>query len=293
MKKIWTKTVYEFNKKTKRYEINENESQYHLVDDDAAFMQMKSGGERRGGSQTTVTNNDPWIGLQPYLRRGFRVANREFFDHPYIPQFSPESEQALEMARKRATEGNPLLGQAESALGDTISGKYLYGGEGFNAALDAAKNKILPEITSQFSKYGRSGGGLEKTAEVQALGDAFAGLYDKERDRQLKAGAMVPDFMNADYADIDKLLKVGGIREDMASAQGNARRKAVTDFLDAIRGTGGSSSTSTTTGKLPEQGATGFGRYLLGAGGGALAGAPLGFWGALGGAGLGLLNAFL
>jgi hypothetical protein len=64
MKKIYTKGVLEYNKRTKRYELIESESEWHYIDDNApiAYCGGDSGGGG-GGSQTTQTvqKADPWV----------------------------------------------------------------------------------------------------------------------------------------------------------------------------------------------------------------------------------------
>lgn len=91
---------------------------------------------------------------------------------------------------------NPQFQQAQQTLGDTAAGKYLYGGEGFNAALEAAKNKIIPDVESRFARGGRFGGGLNQAAEAAGIGDAFANLYGQERGLQQQAAMGLPSVSN-------------------------------------------------------------------------------------------------
>ena len=262
MKKIYTKSVFEFNPKTGLYEVNENDSHYHYISDDAPIAEMKG-----GSSQGQVQNTAPWQPQQKYLLDAFNQAQQAFgSDNPTL-----QAAQQDELAR--ATNGSPVNAAASGMLQKTLNGDYLYGGSGFNAALDAAKNSIIPEVNSQFEKYGRGGSGLNATAETSAIGDAFAKQYGQERENQMRAGAMAPTIANQDYVDLAARTDVG-----------NSRRNAIMEYLKAIGGGYGSQVNQ------PDQGLSGWLRMLAGAGGGALMGTTFGPWGAAAGGGLGLLG---
>ena len=76
-----------------------------------------------------------------------------------------------------------------NALQGTAAGDNLYGGAGFNAAIDASMRRAMPQIASTFSRSGSGGfkSGLAQTAIEQAHADAFAGQYGQERSNQLNA----------------------------------------------------------------------------------------------------------
>lgn len=303
MRKIWTKSVFEFNAKTQKYELNENESQSHYIPDDMPIAHMKGG----GGSTTTVQNTAPWTGQQPYLMEGFQNAENAFLrDQPpayYIgPEISPNSattEQAQSLQRARALAGSPLNGSTTGMLNNTLNGNYLFGGKGFDEALAAASRKINPMVDSPFERGGRAGSGLAATARQQATSDSFANLYNNERERQMGAAQLAPGAANMDYNDISKLADVGGAEDRLNQERinadknrwdyyANSRRNSVADFIKLIQGNYGQSSSSTT----PDGGLTGWKRYLAGAGSGALMGSSMGPAGAAAGGALGLLQAW-
>ena len=317
MKKIYTKSVFEFNKKTGKYQVNESESRFHYINDHAPLSQMKGGGG--GGSSRTVqtTNTAPWSSQQPYLAQGFATAKGLYFDEPnptYYPgstvvPFSGETEESLQGIAARARAGSPLVKDAQGLLSKTIAGDYLYGGQGFDAALNAARNKIIPDVESQFARQGRSGSGLARAAEAGQIGDSFAGLYNDERTRQQAAAGMAPSMAESDYRDFDRLGNVGMRREELSNEQlqdnmsrydysQNIRRRMLEEYMGLIQGNYGGSTTSS----VPNQGGgmQGWQRYLLNAGqgaaGGALYGGAAGGIGALPGAaiggGVGLLSSF-
>lgn len=85
---------------------------------------------------------------------------------------------------------------SRSALESTASGDFLYGGEGFNAAVDAAVRAATPGIRSTFGAAGAGGatGGLAQTAIAQAGIDAFARQFANERSNQLGAASSLANF---------------------------------------------------------------------------------------------------
>jgi len=288
MKKIYSKTVFQYNSKTGAFDLDENESQFHYIADDAPIAQMKGGGGGGGGGQNSVVNTSPWAGQQPYLAEGFREASQRFYhDAPYQAEFDPLS-QSAQQGILNASNDNTLSDSAKDMINRTLRGDYLTGGEGFNSALDAAKNKIIPNVQSTFASRGRTGSGLAQTAEASGIGDAFAGLYEQERQNQLRAGQLAPGIDEMKYSGFDRQNEIGEDRRKFAEYNANARRNAVLQYLGAIQGNFGGVSSSST----PETGLSGWKRYLAGAGGGALAGASMGPWGAAAGAGLGLLGAY-
>jgi hypothetical protein len=91
---------------------------------------------------------------------------------------------------------------ARQALESTAGGDYLYGGEGFNRAVDAAVNAATPRVASAFggSVGGASGSGLARQAIGQSALDAFAGQYGNERRNQLGAANTLDAGGRADRA---------------------------------------------------------------------------------------------
>lgn len=319
MQKIWTKTVIQHNKKTGKFEFDENESQYYLAEDTLPITRMKGGffGGRNsdgggGGGTTVVNKTDPWAGQQPYLQRGFSEIQSQFLDTP-PPAFYPGNT-VVPFSQDTTNAQNMILANANTIpetqtantglLNRTLNGDYLYGGEGFNKALEAANNKITPMVNSTFESKGRGGSGLADVAKTSALGDAFASQYGQERQNQMNAAQIAPlaagTYARIGNTNIDRLANVGNqvenlnqenIQQDLDryNYNSNARRNAILQYMNAIQGNYGSTSTTNT----PQSGPSGFMRYLLGAAGGAAGGGAMG---GLPGAGiggvLGLLSAF-
>jgi hypothetical protein len=335
MRKIFTKGVLEYNKRTKRYELNRAESKWYYIADDAPIIHF--GGGDSGGSTTTVQKADPWPKQQPYLERGFEQIQKYFMDQAppaFYPNstvipFSPETEFAMDLQTQRALQGspieaagteqltktlagdylndvnslfdNPTLNASNQNIQDTLSGKYLYGGDGFNAAFDAASRRILPQVSSQFEAAGRTRSGLADVAKTQALGDAFANLYGQERQNQLAANQQAlaqtqarsdaigrerdnvirsmlfaPQMADRDYQNIAKLAEVGAQREDMDQQRlaediarwdygQSAKQNQLLQYMNAIQGNYGSNTSQVS--KVNDGSNSGLNSILGGVGG--------------------------
>lgn len=95
--------------------------------------------------------------------------------------------------------GNYMDPQALAALRSTAGGDYLYGGEGFDRAVNASMNAAMPQIASAF---GGTAGGLSGALSRQAVGDtavdAYARQYAQERANQLNAAQTLGGYGQAD-----------------------------------------------------------------------------------------------
>jgi hypothetical protein len=278
------------------------------------------GGGDEGGSTTTVQKSDPWSGQQPYLTKGFEEALKgynsgspKYYPGNTVVPFSPETQLALNMQANRALNGSPIQGAATNQLTSTLNGDYLYGGQGFNQAVDAATRRILPQVNSSFESAGRTGSGLAKTAQTQAISDAFANQYGQERENQMRSMFFAPQIAAQDYQDIGMLADVGAQREGLSQQQlaadidkfnynENLQRNKLADYMGLIQGNyGGSSMTQMNQPLYRNQGASMLGGMLSGASMGsklfplsaAQAAAGATPWGMIGGAGVGLLGGLL
>ncbi len=271
-----------------------------IVECDKVFLAKGRGG---GGSQNVTQNTAPWAGQQSYLSHGFAQAQAQlgqpqsFYPGQTYANFSPQTENALNLTEQRAMAGSPVMRASNAELQRTLNGDYLHGGSGFDAALQAAANKITPMVQSGFNQGGRLNSGLSRVAETQALGDAFASQYGQERNHQLQAMLFAPQAAQSDYADLSALTGVGDAREaqsqlgidearqrhDFSQSEQSER---LARYMAMINGNYGMSGTTQNT---PFRGNR-VGNIFGGALGGAAAGASFGPWGAGIGAGLGGLS---
>ncbi len=252
-------------------------------------------GGRKGGapSQTVTQNQSPWSGQIPSLVTGFNTGRAQleqpwhFFPGQTYANFSPQTEQALNLTEQRALAGSPVQKASNAELQRTLNGDYLHGGAGFNAAYEAARNKIIPDIESRFNAGGRFGSGLSRAAEAQALADSFASQYGNERQNQLRAMLFAPQAAASDYADMNALAGVGAQREGQAQSvidEAMARHEFETmepserlaRYMATIQGNYGNTGSTTTGGFKGNRGSGILGGALGGAGIGGQFGGPVG-----------------
>jgi hypothetical protein len=315
--------MYRINKSSKRFAIgNDAFDSFDDVSLVRKKMGLFGGGGKSGGggggTQTVTQQSEPWKKQIPYLETGFNALKQNFIDHMplFFPNstvvpFADETNRAMELQKQRALDGSPINGAATDQLtgtmrGDeldkiwgllnnpiqqsvndsllpTLRGDYLYGGDAFNAAFNAASNKILPQVNSAFEKSGRRRSGLADVAKTQALSDAFAGQYgqerqnmlqaaglgqqltdtymnsrSQERDRQINAMSLAPQIASLDYQDIQKLAQVGAQKEALQQEylsdqiarwdyNQNLHRNSVLQYMGAIQGNYGGTSTQTSS----------------------------------------------
>ena len=202
-----------------------------------------------GGSQksTTTTSIDPSIA--PYVTYGLEEAKRlyqgtgpQYFQGQTYVSPSEATQQSLQMARERALGGSPLIKAAQQETLDTIAGRgvnpFLAGAlEQTNRLAGEQYNKNIQGLQSQASSAGRYGSSAMGQQAGQAQ-DIFAralaeqggqlayGSAEAERARQMAAVNAAPGMANADYFDINQLLKTGQAGEsyDTAKLQADINR---------------------------------------------------------------------
>ena len=195
-----------------------------------------------GGSQksTTTTSIDPTIA--PYVQYGLQEAKRlyetgspQFFPGQTYVSPSAQTQQALQMAQERALAGSPLTGAAQAETLATIQGRgvnpFLAGAlEQTNRLAGEDYLRNIQKLQSGASSAGRYGSAAQGQLTGQAQ-DIFARALaeqggqlaynsaEAERARQMAAVGAAPQMAQADYADIQRLLSVGGAKEAQSAAQ--------------------------------------------------------------------------
>ena len=183
-----------------------------------------------GGGSTTSTGIDP--SLKPYVTYGLEEAKKQY--EGTGPQFfagqtyvspSEATQQALGMAQQRATAGSPLVQAAQQQQLETIQGRgvnpFLQGAlsAAYQPTVEAAQ-EATRGLQSQASSAGRYGSAaMGQVAERQAaglgrgLGNSLSNLAyqssEAEAGRQAAAATNAPQMAQADYFDIQALLKAG------------------------------------------------------------------------------------
>jgi hypothetical protein len=193
----------------------------------------------------SASNIDPTI--QPYLSYGLQESQKlyqaggpQYYGGQTYVSPSQQTQTGLQALEQRASQGSPLMGAAQGQLQNTIQGGYLQGNPffqgAFNPAAQAAESKFLQsigDISSAASKAGRYGGGAMNTLQQGASGQFAKSLadtagtlayqnYAAERGRQQEATMAAPAMSQADYQDIQNMLKAGQLREGYTGAQQQA-----------------------------------------------------------------------
>jgi hypothetical protein len=199
---------------------------------------MGGGGGQQ--SSTTTTSIDPAI--KPYVTYGLEEAKRlyetgspQFFPGQTYVSPSEQTQQALQMAQERAMAGSPLTGAAQAETLATIQGRgvnpFLAGAlEQTNRLSGEDYLRNMQKLQSGASSMGRYGSGAQNQLTGQAQ-DVYARALteqggqlayqsaEAERQRQMAAVGAAPQMAQADYADIQRLLSVGGAREAQGAAE--------------------------------------------------------------------------
>ncbi len=197
------------------------------------------GGGGGGGTTRTTTSIDPAI--KPYVTYGLEEGKRlyesgtpSFFPGQTYVTPSEATQRALGMAEQRALGGSPLTQAAQAETLATIQGRgvnpFLAGAlEQTNRLAGEQFNRNIQNLQSQASSMGRYGSsamgqqaGTAQDIFARALAEQGGQLAyqsaEAERQRQMAAVNQAPNMAAQDYADIQRLLTVGGAREQQQQA---------------------------------------------------------------------------
>lgn len=187
---------------------------------------------KSAGTQTTQTITEPWQTQAPYLEKGFQRAEELFNastpnfypNQTYVP-FASETETALQLAKARATQGNPLLNQSQTYADNVMRGAFLNPSTNpyLNNLFDTMSNKVKANVNSNFAQAGRYGSGAQTGVLADSLGNlanqVYADNYNRERAVMDSMSMRAPALGEMDYNDIAKLQTVGQAREELSERQ--------------------------------------------------------------------------
>lgn len=176
-----------------------------------------SGGGKGGEQSSTTTVEIPGF-LKPFLRQSVDVGQGALGELEGLIQPGTSLVSPFNQTQRDALRGAEAVGRgaggfiptAQQTLLDTAQGDFLFGGEGFDAAVNAATRAAQPGILSSFGRAGRGVSGLGQAAVGQAATDAFASQFGQERGRQLAAAQALPDI---GLAGTNILSQVGSQRQ--------------------------------------------------------------------------------
>tara|TARA_X000001382_G_scaffold128769_1_gene119228 strand:- start:1208 stop:2020 length:813 start_codon:yes stop_codon:yes gene_type:complete len=189
----------------------------------------------KGSSPSSITSTqsaEPSDFIRPYLTQAMDY-NQDLFesDMPnYFPNatyvgYSPETETSLELARRRAVAGNPLLNQSQTQASSILSGDYLDPTTNpyTQGLFDQMAGDVTSRVNSQFTKAGRFGSGANQEILADSLGDlantVYGDQYNREREIMANTMGLAPALGDADYNDIQRLGQVGVDKESLEQAK--------------------------------------------------------------------------
>lgn len=296
--KVITRAVFQMGPNPESYDLLEEES--YEYDGPVAM----AGGDDSPSETTQKT--EPWSGIKQPLLNLYSGAEElqptTYYPESTVVPLSPVTEAAYRGIEQRATEGSPVTQASQNLVSNTIGGDYLYGGPGFDAALEAATSKIIPRVQSMYALAGRGQSGAEKATLAREIGREFANQYGNERQLQQQAAGMAPSLAALDYVDLSALESVGKAQEaqqqkELADeiARYNYGQYEPYELLKRRAGLlyGGPQFGSTSGTSQDASGGGGWGGAAQGAVGGAATGAAIGGpWGAAAGGLLGAIGGY-
>ena len=195
-----------------------------------------------GGTQESKTTTQIDPNILPYVTYGLEEGKRlyesgtpSFFPGKTYVSPSEATTQALGLAEQRALAGSPLTEAAQQETLATIQGRginpFLAGAaEALYRPTTMAGQEAIRGLQSEASSRGRYGSGAMEQLAGKASYNIGLGLGDiqrqlmlqsseAERARQMEATRNAPAMAAQDYADIQRLLTVGGAREQQSMAE--------------------------------------------------------------------------
>ena len=199
-----------------------------------------------GGGSTTTSGLDPTI--KPYVTYGLEEAKKQyqapgaqFFPGQTYVSPSDATQLALQAAQQRAVMGSPIQAAAQQEYLSTVQGRgvnpFLEGAlAGTNRQATEAYTRGVQGLQSKASSMGRYGSNAmgQQVGQAQDIfgrnlaesaGQLAYQSAEAERGRQMAAVNNAPAYAQAEYMDIDKLLKAG-------QGQEQYQQKALQDAIN-------------------------------------------------------------
>ncbi len=195
-----------------------------------------------GGTQESKTTTQIDPNILPYDTYGLEEGKRlyesgtpSFFPGKTYVEPSEATTRALGLAEQRALAGSPLTQAAQQQTLATIQGQgvnpFLAGAlEQANRLSGEQFTRNIQNLQSEAASRGRYGSsamgqqaGQAQDIFARALAEQGGQLAyqsaEAERQRQMAATQLAPSMAAQDYADIQRLLTVGGAREQQSAAE--------------------------------------------------------------------------
>jgi len=175
----------------------------------------------KGGSQSSTTVPTVPSQLQPllslYTSQATNIANTpyQYYSGQRYADLNPTQNNAIQMIQDRASNGSPVMDQANATLTSTLKGGNTnpYLDSLVQRAQDSVKSNMIGTMVGSGS-FGNSG---VQEAMGRALGDTatsmYGNAYNTDRANQMQALGMAPQYGNQAYTDAGQLLNAGNVQQ--------------------------------------------------------------------------------
>lgn len=195
-------------------------------------------------TDTTTTINEPWSGIQPYLKNLYGYAQRnyakplQYYSGSTVAGLSDQTQGALQGIANLGMGGPQFQQPANNLLTNTLQGNFLNSnpyldqmyGQAAGQMTRAFNEGVLPNISARFGMSGRSGSGLFANAVDSAsnslqqnLGGLASNIYGQnyanERQNQMGALGMVPGMTQNSFYGLNQALGAGQLYDAQNQAQ--------------------------------------------------------------------------
>lgn len=201
----------------------------------------------QGKPQTQTTTSEPPKYIQPYLEQAAQ-GSQGLYNAGGSPVvgFSPQTQQALDMAQQRAGVGSPVNQAAQQYAQKTLSGGFM----GSNPYLDQTFNRAAlgtqNQLASQFGRSGRNVGESQflRGEQLNNLAtNIYGGDYEAERGRMQQMAPFAAGIAGSDYQDIGQLANVGETYDQYNQQVANQPATNLDQYLARLSGFPGGTAT--------------------------------------------------
>lgn len=134
------------------------------------------------GYDQSWSNSAPWQQQSPFLGQGYATAQNlfsqggpQYYQGNTVAPFSPITNAAIGATVDRATQGNPLVGQGQNYLSNTLSGQYTPDPSKGFAGLNAMASGNSAYMLNPGSYSATAPGNMLDTVDYSKIGDVSVG----------------------------------------------------------------------------------------------------------------------
>lgn len=243
-------------------------------------------GGSSGGNTTSTVNLPKW--QEPYVKYGAGQA-QSLYNQGGGGVAGFNSDQTAGMNQARTLAGNNQLGGAASGLAtNTLNGGFLNSNPYLDKTFEQARLATQNGLSSEFAGHGRNveaSQGLRSQQLDDLATKIYGGNYAQERQNQMATLGMSPGLNQAQYADANALMGIGGQQQQQRQTELDQPGNSLDQYMQRVGGSYGQVNSQPTSQNR-------FGSALGGGMLGSQLGGQFGGYGGLIGGGLGALGGY-